>query len=313
LESLHRELPDAELHFLVRKGNESLFKGHPFLENLLVWDKKDGKYSKLFQLLKLIRSEEYDVIVNLQRFAASGFLTVFSGAKRTIGFSKNPLSIFFSTRVPHIIDPSGELSSHEVDRNHLLIASLVKGEASKPKLYPTKTDEEHLKSFNIHGNYICIAPASVWFTKQFPVEKWAEFVASLDGKLKVYLIGAPGDNVICEELIRLSKSQHIESLCGKLSLLQSAALMRGAKMNYVNDSAPMHLCSAVNAPVTAVYCSTIPEFGFGPLSEDSHIVQVEEPLSCRPCGLHGFKSCPKGHFNCAQHIDNQQLLRILSK
>lgn len=74
-------------------------------------------------------------------------------------------------------------------------------------------------------------------------------------------------------------------------------------MNYVNDSAPMHLCSAVNAPVTAIYCSTIPEFGFGPLSDNSHILQTKEKLSCRPCGLHGFKSCPEKHFKCAWGIE----------
>ena len=49
--------------------------------------------------------------------------------------------------------------------------------------------------------------------------------------------------------------------------------MKDAKMNYVNDSAPMHIASAVNAPVTAVFCSTVPEFGFGPLSDVSIIVR----------------------------------------
>ncbi len=82
-------------------------------------------------------------------------------------------------------------------------------------------------------------------------------------------------------------------------------------MNYVNDSAPMHFASAVNAPVTAVYCSTIPAFGFGPLSDNSHIVQVTEPLSCRPCGLHGRAKCPLGHFHCARLIHNDQLLEML--
>lgn len=313
LESLHKSHPKAELHFLLRKGNESLFKDHPFLENLLVWDKKEGKYSNLFRLLKQIRSEKYDVIVNLQRFAASGFLTIFSGAKRTIGFSKNPLSIFFSKRVPHIIDWNGEFPTHEVDRNHRLISDLVDADAEKPKLYPSLSDQSVVKSLGLADKYICLAPASVWFTKQFPLEKWAEFAASVDSSIQVYLIGAPSDESLCQELIKNSKRTNIQSLCGKLNLLQSAWLMKGAMTNYVNDSAPMHLCSALNAPVTAVYCSTIPEFGFGPLSDQSIIVQTKHNLDCRPCGLHGFKACPKKHFNCAQQIDNEQLLDALNK
>ena len=73
-------------------------------------------------------------------------------------------------------------------------------------------------------------------------------------------------------------------------------------MNYVNDSGPMHLASAMNAPVVAVFCSTVPAFGFGPLSTQSFVVETKEHLTCRPCGLHGYKACPEGHFACAENI-----------
>ena len=82
-------------------------------------------------------------------------------------------------------------------------------------------------------------------------------------------------------------------------------------MNYVNDSAPMHFASAMDAPVAAIYCSTVPSFGFGPLSTQSYIIEVHEQLACRPCGLHGKAACPLGHFNCARLIHAQQLLSVL--
>jgi heptosyltransferase-2 len=59
----------------------------------------------------------------------------------------------------------------------------------------------------------------------------------------------------------------------------------------------------MNAPVTAFFCSTIPDFGFGPLSDDATILQTKENLSCRPCGLHGHKECPEGHFKCGFGIE----------
>jgi len=73
----------------------------------------------------------------------------------------------------------------------------------------------------------------------------------------------------------------------------------------------MHFASAMNAPVTAVYCSTIPGFGFGPLSDIRYIVEIEQALDCRPCGLHGYASCPKGHFRCAMNIRVDQLITTL--
>ena len=115
----------------------------------------------------------------------------------------------------------------------------------------------------------------------------------------------------CEAIKLASKNIKIVNLAGQLSFLQSAALQQDAVMNYVNDSAPMHFASAVNAPTTAVYCSTIPSFGYGPLSDKHFIIEVSENLTCRPCGIHGKKTCPLGHFNCANLITNNQLLSTL--
>jgi heptosyltransferase-2 len=100
-------------------------------------------------------------------------------------------------------------------------------------------------------------------------------------------------------------------LAGNLSFLESASLMKDAQMNFTNDSAPMHLASAINAPVTVIYCSTIPRFGFGPLSDDSKIVEISGELYCRPCGIHGYRSCPEKHFRCATQIDVNQLVARL--
>lgn len=306
LEKLHSTYPDTQLDFLVRNGNEGLLKNHPFIHQTLVWNKKDGKYRNLLKILRQIRKEQYDLVVNVQRFANSGFLTAFSGAKTKIGFDKNPFSWAFTKSVPHEINNG----KHEIERNHELIATITDGVAAKPKLYPSTSDFEKVKSLK-REPFICFAPASVWFTKQFPKEKWIDFLSELTFKGKVYALGAPTDHALCDEIIQQSGNKQAENLCGKLSLLESAALMQDARMNYVNDSAPMHLASAMNAPTAAIFCSTIPEFGFGPLSDDSRIIQTEKPLSCRPCGLHGKKACPEGHFKCGFDINANQLHSLL--
>ncbi len=102
----------------------------------------------------------------------------------------------------------------------------------------------------------------------------------------------------------------VANTCGKLSLLQTALLMKNAKRVFCNDSAPSHLASAVNTPQTVIFCSTVVEFGFGPLSDDSQVVSVGE-LTCRPCGIHGHKACPLGHFKCALDIDVNRVLATL--
>ena len=306
IEKLHIEHPEMVIHFLLRKGNESLLKGHPFIEHTLVFD-KSKKYKNLISLIKDIRSTKYDYVINVQRFFTTGLITILSGSKTTIGFDKNPLSFLFSKAVPHQVG-----DTHEIDRNQALIASLTNSKAVKPRLYPSSEDIEKTNIY-IKNLFICIAPTSVWFTKQYPKEEWVKFINKIPHDYVIYLLGAPNDTDACEEIISAAQHPKTINLTGKLSLLQSASLMQKAQMNYVNDSAPMHLCSAVNAPVAAIYCSTVPSFGFGPLSDQSVVIETSKELSCRPCGLHGHKTCPKGHFDCAYSIDQQEMLSLINQ
>jgi len=308
LEKLNAFFPGSQIDYMVRKGNEALFSEHPFIHQLYVWDKKGGKYKDLFRILKLVRLQKYNYLINLQRFATTGLFAVFSGAAHIAGFKKNPFVFAFTHSVSH----STKKEMHEVERNQLLISHLTDSEFIKPRLYPTKESFERILPYK-KGKYICISPASVWFTKQFPKEKWVEFISVLDNETTVYLLGAKNDFEFCQGIQEHSKNDRVINLAGKLNLLESAALMRDAIMNYSNDSAPLHLASAMDAPAAAIFCSTIPGFGFGPLSSDSRVIEVREKLDCRPCGLHGKKACPKGHFNCAHKINVNELLSILKK
>lgn len=298
LEKLHQYFPSLQLDLLVRKGNESLFKDHPYLTNCIVWNKQEGKYKSLFALRKRIRAEQYDKVINLHRFASSGFITAFSGAKEKIGFDKNPFSFMFTKKIKHEIGNG----KHEVERNQKLIEAFTDKQFAKPKLYPAFSNFEKVKEYKT-GEYVCMTPSSVWFTKQLPKHKWVELCDKLPETTAIYLLGAPGDTMMCEEIMTKSKHNRTVNLCGKLGLLDSCALMKDAQMNYVNDSGPLHLASAMNAPTTAFFCSTVPAFGFTPLADNSKVIETTKSLDCRPCGLHGYKQCPKGHFDCGNTIE----------
>jgi heptosyltransferase-2 len=230
---------------------------------------------------------------------------LFSGAKMKIGFTKNPFSLFFSKRYKHEI---GKSNVHETTRNHLLTKEITDNEPGPVRLYPSGRDFATTSQYKTKA-FVTIAPASLWFTKQYPKSKWVEFIADIDPSLYIYFLGSKKDRPMCDDIIAQSKHPHCLNLAGKLSLLETAALMKDASMNFVNDSAPLHLASAMNAPVTAIFCSTIPEFGFGPLSDDAVVVQTKKDLACKPCGLHGWDKCPEKHFECALTIEKEQLLK----
>ena len=296
LEKLHSFFPKAKITLLVRKGNESLYQEHPFLTQTLVWNKKEGKYKSLFKLLKVIRKQQFDTVINLHRFASSGFLTAFSKATYTSGYNKNPFSFLFNFKAPHKIGDG----RHEIERYNDLIESITDKTVAKPKLYPSFKQFTKIEPY-VTTPFVCMAPTSVWFTKQLPKEKWIELCDSIPDEKIIYLLGAAADKNVCEEIKEKSTHTNIQILAGELSLLESCELMKHSKMNYVNDSGPLHLSSSVNAPTTAFFCSTVPAYGFFPLSSNSTVIEVKN-LYCKPCGLHGYKACPEGHFKCGKEI-----------
>ncbi len=294
VEKMHAHYPNSKIDFLLRKGNQGLLDNHPFINQVLIWDKKNQKTKNLFSILKQIRSTRYDLVVNVQRFFSTSFLTAFSKAKETVGFDKSPLSFLFTKKVEHLFGIKGK-ELHEVERNQKLIESYTNTEFAKPKLYPTPENYNKVKT---DQPYVCLAPTSVWFTKQLPQAKWIELINSLKKVDIIYLLGGPGDRNACEAIATSSTHPNVKNMAGQLSFLESAALMKNAQMNYVNDSAPLHFASAMNAPVTAFFCSTVPSFGFTPLSDVSIVLETNKNLDCRPCGMHGKKTCPLGHFDC---------------
>lgn len=311
IRQVHQAFPDSEIHFLLRKGNQKITEHNPLVSNTIIWDKAH-KWKSLFACIKEVRNEKYDIVFNIQRFFNSGLITALSGAKTKVGFDKNPLSLFFTYKVKHMIPHSTESSYlHETQRNQQLIIPLKEQKLSRlrPELYFTKAEKEKVERIKKETNtknkpYIVMAPSSVWFTKQLQKKKWIELVKNLID-YQIYCIGGPDDKEYIDSII--TSQHHASNLCGKLSLTESAYLMQDAHRVMVNDSAPLHLASAVNANTIAFFCSTVEEFGYGPLS-DQHTI-ISKKLDCKPCGLHGKKACPLGHFDCSEKIELNKVMQ----
>jgi len=320
LQNLHAAYPSAKIDILVRQGADELFTDHPYINEVHVWNKKKNKYQHLFQIIQSIRRIKYDVVINVQRYLATGVITVLSGAKKTIGFDKNPLGFLFSETVKHQFGAAAHAAGgaakqgatlHETSRNHALLASLTTAPVVKPALYPSAANFAAVQKYQ-GAPYICMSPGSVWETKKMPAKNWIDLINSVPTNYTIYLMGAPNETALCAEILSGSSREGVINIAGELNLLEAAALIKSARLNYVNDSAPMHLASATNAPVAAIYCSTIPAFGYGPLSDTQFVVETLEHMPCKPCGLHGKKVCPLGHFNCGHSITTAQLLAPLS-
>jgi heptosyltransferase-2 len=113
------------------------------------------------------------------------------------------------------------------------------------------------------------------------------------------VIGGAEDTPLAAEIVR-GASGAVDAT-GRLSLLASAELLRRCAILVTNDSAPLHLASAMNTPTVALFGPTVPAFGFGPLATRASVLGLDA-LPCRPCDRHGPARCPLGHHRCMRDL-----------
>ncbi len=307
LAQVAKHYPAAQITLLVRKGNESLLQDNPHLHKLYVWNKQ-RKWSSFLQILREIRKEKFDLLFNLQRFFTTTVLSLLSRAQIKVGFSSHWLSFFYDHPIEHRMD-----ALHEVQRNYQLLMPVIdqltmkRAQELRPELYLNSVT----LPFEPEKNYLVLAPFSVWATKAWPEQYWRELIEKV--QWPVILIGSAQDAAKAEQsFVKRVNGKQVDNYCGKLNLLQSALLMKGAQLVIANDSAPLHLASAVNAPTLAIFCSTSAKFGFTPLASVSKVLQVSH-LPCHPCGLHGQKACPLVHFRCGYDLKPELVLHEIKQ
>jgi heptosyltransferase II len=147
-----------------------------------------------------------------------------------------------------------------------------------------------------------IAPAATLATRRWPITHFAKIAQLLasDG-LAVTVIGSDTDRGMCEQLVREANSPLVESAAGLLSPLESLCLINQSSIVVANDSAPVHMASAMGTPTVALFGPTTTAFGFGPLAPRSRVME-RGGLSCRPCTIYGGSRCPIGSHECLEAI-----------
>ena len=143
--------------------------------------------------------------------------------------------------------------------------------------------------------------AKRWPTTHFA--QLAETILQADPSAQVVLLGSAKDNAVCDDIKTACPSVH--HLAGKTSLDQAIALIAGAAAVVSNDSGLLHIASALNRPVIALYGPTDPDHA-PPFSDVAHSLSLR--LACAPCKQ---RECPLGHQDCMQKISSEMVWKPL--
>ncbi len=194
---------------------------------------------------------------------------------------------------------------HEIDRNLSLLnafsdfSQIVKTDDvdidisnSDKSFIDSKLGWLGVKNFE---KLVAIAPGSIWETKKWKEEHFAELAILLrENGSDIVFIGSEDDKELCG---RLSENSGCHSLAGETSLPQTLYFLSLSKLAITNDSAPTHLAGLMKCPTITIFGPTSPKFGFAPRGPQDKSIELEY-LSCKPCAIHGGDLCPKKTHNC---------------
>ncbi len=282
----------------------ALLETHPAVRHTFGYAKRgaDGGAAGLIRLARSLRAVQYDRAYLPHRSFRTAMLARLAGIPERVGFAGGSGSWSYTRRIPR------PAAGHEAGRI-LALAEPPPGTRAAVSLGLIAEDwrqaSDWLAARGIPPGFVALAPGSIWGTKRWPY--YAELAAALEGP--IVILGGPEDRPLAESVAAGRKSAHVAA--GDLSLRVSAALLAQAGVLVTNDSAPLHLATAVGTRVVAVFGPTVPAFGFGPRGDADRI--VEHPsMPCRPCSSHGPMACPLGHHLCMREISVGRVLEMLS-
>ena len=301
--------PDSDITYVTTPSGEAILKNNPHLNNIIVYDKR-GEHkgiSGVWQLGKRLRYENFNMVITPHRYLRSSILSWLSRSPIRKGYDLASGSCLFTEKIKY------DRTKHEVEK----LLSFVAPENKKRyeiELYPG--EKEKMKGDNLwkenlleDKKVVVLAPGSKWFTKQWPVEYFNKLAESLKKLSNVRLIVVGGKDEIN---LPIEKENTID-MRGKTYLLELADILSRADVVVTNDSSPIHIASAFKKPrIFALFGPTIEKFGFFPWSLNSKVFQVDG-LKCRPCGIHGGKSCPEKHFKCMRDILPEEVFNEIKK
>jgi lipopolysaccharide heptosyltransferase II len=281
-----------------------LLDGHPAVREVIRYDKKgrDVGLGGLRRLGAALRTRGYARAYLPHRSWRSAALALLARVPERTGFADSPAAITYTTRVAR------GRSGHEVER--LLALAGGRGDAPPVSLALGAEDEaaadRWLAERGVPTGFTAMAPGSIWGTKRWPY--YPALAAALEGPIVV--IGGGEDAGLAGEIVAAAPGR-TWSAAGELTLLGSAALIRRAGVLVTNDSAPLHLATAVGTPVVAIFGPTVPEQGFGPRGSRS-LALGHAGLRCRPCSTHGPAVCPLGHHRCMRELAAETVVEAVT-
>jgi lipopolysaccharide heptosyltransferase I len=264
LSALRQRYPAAAITWVVNRAYAPLLRGHPDLDDTLVFDRSAIGASWLRacaayqRFCRQLRDRRFDLVIDLQGLLRSGVMTWASRAERRVGLStaREGATWFYNDVVP-VKDFN---AIHAVDRYWLVAQALGVGDGPKTfRVFIGETERQWAAATlrEYPRPWMAIGPGSRWVTKRWLPGHFADIARRAQERFggTAVFIGGSDEQHLSEEVARRLGGATLD-LTGRTTLPQLAALLDQADVMVANDTGPLHLAAALGRPLVAPYTCT---------------------------------------------------------
>jgi ADP-heptose:LPS heptosyltransferase len=288
----------AEVHFITKAKFIPILNQNPYIDQIKIWDERDSDINTA-----TLQAENYDIIIDLHKNIRTRRL------KRKlqtpwISYKKLNIQKWLFVNFKINILPK----KHIVDRYFDALKKIEVYNDGNGLDYFLSSDNTELLLTNklVTKNYTAIAIGGTYATKQMPVSLILELIKRLN--TTIVLVGSgESDAKKALEITMFLPYSTIINLCNRLSLDQSACIVKNAERLITGDTGLMHIASAFDTPIQAIWGNTHPILGMYAYRK-TNVSNHQVDLKCNPCSKLGSKKCPRGHFDC---MNKQNVVEIV--
>ena len=280
--AVREKFPKAWIAAAVFLEHREIVQGNPYLDEVILYDKKGTEHGLWGQFLfsQKLRHNKFDVVVHAHGTNRMHLAAWLAGIPVRIGYDRRA-----PWALSHVL-PYNKKEGKKQEAEYLFellepLGMIFPREITTffPVSYRSVRSLENLCLFHKipqERSWIVLNPSASDVTKMWPAERFAELVTQIQrDRPGVFLaIGTSQDRPIIEKLTK-STSVPVFDLSGRLSLGMLGALIKRSALLVSNDSGPVHIATAVGAPVVSIFGRYEPGLGperWHPLGKNARVV-----------------------------------------
>jgi heptosyltransferase-1 len=257
-------LPGAKIYWLVNKGFAGFLEGNPYVDEVIEFDRETlGRmwysteaWEEFKRLVKRLRGEKFDVVLDFQGLLRTAILGRLSGCKVRIGMkdAREGATFFYTDIVgkpvgsEHVVDHYAEMTELLWVEGGRLVFDIARNEVAEAAAMQT------LRSEGASGAYAVIVAGASNEAKQWPIERYAQLAERIAQGYGLTMVatGSAQEAGTVEKLSKLAKVKVVD-MAGKTNLPELVEVLRRAKLVVGNDTGPTHIAAGLGVPMVVVF------------------------------------------------------------